>query len=498
MSSPNLQAPVDPVKATILTEAGEIPSPFQPQVNLIDTLTPLDWCLFFFVLFVTLSAVIYGEIKKKKSLDPKDEELNFLDLILMGRRLTLPMFVATLVATWYGGIFGVTRIAFEQGIYNFITQGVFWYLAYIIFAFFIVDKVSSYQALTLPDLIGKMFGPKSAFVSGVFNFFNVLPIAYAISLGVFIQSLFNLSLGPSMFLGIGLVVLYSMWGGLRAVVFSDLIQFSVMCSGVFLILILSTFHFGGFGFLKANLPSSYWNPTGTVGWETTLVWGFIALSTLVDPNFYQRCFAAQSVKTAKKGILISTLIWFGFDICTTFGAMYARAVIPEAAPESAYLTYAVQLLPSGIRGFVLAGILATILSTLDSYLFLAGTTMSYDLVPKKWKGKVILHHWGVIGVALLSVIMGLIFEGNIKAVWKTLGSYSAACLLLPVLYGYLFPNKIKDNQFVFSCLLGVIGVSIWRNITLTGFWANVDELYIGIILTSLGLIIYRPASTEKN
>jgi len=46
------------------------------------------------------------------------------------------LFVGTLVATWYGGIFGVTFIAFEKGLYNFLTQGVFWYIAYLIFACF--------------------------------------------------------------------------------------------------------------------------------------------------------------------------------------------------------------------------------------------------------------------------------------------------------------------------------------------------------------------------
>ena len=462
---------------------------FDPKASLIDTITTLDWVVFSLVLIITLTSVLYGQYRKNQSIADDDESASFLDILLMGRQLTLPMFVATLVATWYGGIFGVTRIAFEQGVYNFVTQGAFWYVAYILFAFFIVDKIADYHAVTLPDLMNKMFGKKASYLAGVFNFFNVMPIAYVISVGVFIKALFGLSLTLSMTVGVGIVILYSLWGGFRAVVFSDLVQFFVMCLGVFLILALSVGEFGGLAFLQANLPETHWNLTGTVGLGTTLVWGFIALSTLVDPNFYQRCFAAKSGKVAKKGILISTLVWFCFDICTTFGAMYARAVIPEAAPDQAYLTYAIQLLPSGIRGFVLAGILATILSTLDSYLFLAGTTLSFDLVPEKWKGKVMLHHLGVFSVGVISVVMGIVFEGNIKKVWKTLGSYSASCLLLPVLYGYLFPNKIKDGQFVFASLLGVVFTSYWRNASHKGFWANVDELYIGILATSVGLLI---------
>lgn len=463
---------------------------FNPSPDFLSLLSPTDWTFFAITLLATFLMVVYGQLKKKKVLDQNNEKESFLDLLIMGRRLTLPMFIATLVATWYGGIFGVTKIAFEKGIYNFITQGFFWYLAYLIFAFFLVKKISPYQAVTLPNLIGKMFGPKSSKVSAVFNFFNVLPIAYTISLGLFLQMLFGGSLTLWMLAGISVVIIYSTSGGFRAVVFSDLVQFFVMCSGVFFVLLFSIKSFGGLNFLLDSLPQKHFSPTGGEGLATTLVWGFIALSTLVDPNFYQRCFAANSDKTAKKGILISTGIWFLFDICTTFGAMYARAVIPEAESSQAYMIYALQVLPEGFRGLFLGGILATVLSTLDSYIFLAGTTIAYDLMPKRLQGKVTIHHLGIITVGVISFIMSIAFEGNIKSVWKTLGSYSASCLLLPVVYGHLFPGKIRDEQFVFSSLLGVITVTYWKNASLTGFYAQIDELYAGIVATSLGLIIF--------
>lgn len=468
---------------------------FLPKIDFWSFLSPLDIAIFALVLLATAASVIYGQYLKNRA--HQKEKESFLDLLILGRQLTLPMFVATLVATWYGGIFGVTEIAFNYGIYNFVTQGAFWYVAYIIFAFFIIKKISPYKAVTLPDLVEKMFGPRSAKLTGVFNFFNVLPVAYTISLGIFLQLLFGGSLMTNIAMGTGFVILYSMWGGFRAVVFSDIVQFFVMVTGVFLILLFSIKTFGGLSFLKENLPPTYFSLTGGVGIGTTLVWGFIALSTLVDPNFYQRCFAAVNDKAAKNGILVSTAVWFVFDICTTFGAMYAKAVIPMAESKHAYMTYALQVLPEGLRGFVLAGILATILSTMDSYLFLAGTTLSYDLAPKKWRGRVSIHHLGILTVGVISICVSYIFQGDIKTVWKTLGSFSASCLLLPVVYGHLFPGKIKDNQFVFACLLGVVSTAIWRNITRPAPFKDWDELYIGIIATSLGLIIYHLFSRKK-
>lgn len=402
----------------------------------------------------------------------------------MGRQLTLPLFVSTLVATWYGGIFGVTKIAFESGIYNFITQGVFWYIAYITFALFLVHRISRFQAVTLPELIGQMFGPKSAKISACFNFFNVLPIAYTISIGLLLQSLFGFHLNTAMLIGLSFVTVYSLFGGFRAVVFSDLVQFSVMCLSVLLVVVFAFTEFGGYDFLQAQLPASHFTLTGQHGIGATLVWGLIAISTLVDPNFYQRVFAARSPQIARRGILISTGVWIAFDLCTTLGAMYARAVLPEAESENAYLLFSSQILPSGFRGFFLAGIVATILSTIDSYLFIAGTTLSYDLLPNRMRS-ISKTKVGILLCAVIAYAMAVAFNGDIKAVWKTLGTYSSACLLFPVLFGYLRPGRISDYRFLSACLTAVLTTTYWR---LYSPWPIIDEIYIGILTTAIILL----------
>ena len=145
------------------------------------------------------------------------------------------------------------------------------------------------------------------------------------------------------------------------------------------LLVVSVFNFGGIDFLTANLDEHYFALKGNKSYLQMLVWGFIALSTLIDPAFYQRCFAAKDKQTAKKGILISCCVWIVFDLSTTFGAMYAKAVYPSLNPAKAYMFFAIDTLPSGLRGFFLAGVLATILSTMDSYFNIASTSLSYDL-----------------------------------------------------------------------------------------------------------------------
>lgn len=456
------------------------------HANLIDFLDWSDWTIFGLVLGATLASVLYGQsLKTRKSEDGKE---SVIELLLMGRKLTLPVFVATLVATWYGGIFGVTALTFEKGIYNLLTQGIFWYGTYLIFAFFLVDKIRSHNIMTIPDLAGQLFGPRAQRITAGLNFLNLLPIAYTISLGIFMHSLIGGSLFLNTVAGVALVTAWSIWGGFRAVVFSDIVQFFFMILSVVLVVVFAWAEYGNPMHLTEKLPATHFEWSGGESLPNLLIWGFIALSTLVDPNFYQRALAAESGKVAKKGIIISTVIWFLFDCCTTLGALYARAYLPDANPQDAYLQFSIQLVPHGVRGLIIAGILAIILSTLDAYLFNAATCISYDFFRLKEKFKIIHHHLALIFVAVISIFLGLHFEGNVVEVWKTLGSFSAACLLFPLLVGQWFPGRISDKNFSFSVILGCVGIVLWRVLNKKYSFSTLDEFYIGLLLTTIPLL----------
>ena len=446
---------------------------FQKLSTLLSTLDLFVFCL---ILFITLGFIIFGHLRRQTN----GEKETLLDLMLMGRKLTLPLFVATLVATWYGGIFGVSQIAFEYGIFNFITQGFFWYITYIIFAVFLLKKIRSSDAVTLPDLIHKSVGPQSAKLAAVMNILNLVPIVYTISLGLIINMVFGIEQTYAMAIGVSCVLMYSMIGGLRSVVYSDVFQFFVMFSSVILVLVLSYFTYGLDVF--KTLPDYYFQPMSKFTLLETLAWGLIALSTLVDPNFYQRAFAAKSLKVARNGIFISTCFWIIFDFSLTMGAIYARTQLASDASEYGYFTYALQLLPDGLRGFFLAGICATILSTLDSYLFLAATTLSYDLLPKKYNSKIASYYICIILISALSIFLATVFDGNIKSIWKTLGSLSSCTLLFPLLFNLSSKKKLKDHEFLIVCLAGGLSVIYWRLSGMKAFY-NLDEIYIGITVS---------------
>lgn len=460
---------------------------------MLEQLSLLDFIIFFSILALTFTAVVIGRSKKPAS------KRSVIDILLDGRRLTLPFFVATLVATWYGGIFGVTQIAYEDGIYNLITQGVFWYISYIIFAFFLVPKIRNSSAITLPEIARKRFGHRAEKVAAAFNILNIIPTTYVLSIGIFLDVLFGCGIIFGSIIGTAAVLCYSFIGGFRSVVLSDLIQFSVMVLSVFCVFAFSISTYGGWDFLKSNLPATHFNVTGGYPVNTLIMWGMIALSTLVDPNFYHRVFAAKTSSVARKGILLSICVWIPFDIATTAGGMYAAAVLPEAESMSAYVFYALDILPAGLKGFFLAGILATLFSTIDGYLFLAASTVSYDLQKKKsrffWSYRKNLVIFAIFAIFLAAIFSLEDYQGaqGIKYIWKTFGSYSAGCLLLPFLWTLLgYSKKFHEGYFLTSTIASAICISIWKYLQYK--WQNdyailsLEELYIGMICSAAIII----------
>ena len=103
------------------------------------------------------------------------------------------------------------------------------------------------------------------------------------------------------------------------------------------------------------------------GIHFTLAWFLIAIWTLVDPGFYQRCYAAIYERVAKYGILISILFWLIFDFMTITAGLYSRAIFPELEqPLMAYPVLAEVVLPKVAKGLLYIGMLATIMSTLNT------------------------------------------------------------------------------------------------------------------------------------
>lgn len=451
------------------------------QISLGREFQALDWGVFLGTLSLTFLSVLYGYLRKPHKVSFQTEKESWKDYILMGRQLTLPLFIATLVSTWYGGILGVTQIAFQYGIYNFIIQGVFWYVAYIFFALFLVKRVRKMNVVTFPELMSKFLGPGPAKFSAALVFFKTIPVTYGISIGVFLKLILGISFGSAVLMGLGFVLFYSLFGGFRSIVFSDLIQFTLMYIGVAAVALFSLAQFGGLGYLQEKLPASHFSLCGDFSISDTFVWFFIAASTTcLNPTFYQRCLAATSHKVAKRGIFISIFFWFCFDLCTTSIGLYAKAALPNATPLDASMIYCLQILPQGFKGLFLGAVLATILSTLDSFLFISSNVLSYDLKIVRLKSIRQSHILSTIITGMITYLIVMVYEGNVELIWRTLKGMFASCLFAPLVLSYLRPGSISTHSFFISCLGVIVSTLYWQAYKPL----SIDAFYIGIAVST--------------
>ncbi len=423
--------------------------------------------------FVILFTIGYFVKRKIKGLD---------DYFLAGRKLTLPIFVATLVSTWYGGLLGVGELSFQYGFVNWITQGFFWYLVYLFFAFFLANKIRKTNLYTLPDQLERFYDKKSRFLGAIFNFIMVTPAPYVLSLGLIFNLLFGWEIWISIIIVVIFMIFYTMRGGFLGVIYTDIIQFVLMMVGVALIIPLAVQTYGGFDFLTSALS----DPTPVLGYiDTTkhltltggqstlwiLVWGMIAFWTLADPSFYQRCYATRDDKIPKKGVLISIVFWFLFDICTTFTGIYAVAATKAGLLEvesatTSYLSIAGALLPPAILGLFLTGLIATVMSTADSFTFLGAMNISHDLYKNIFRKKasekqvIFMTKIGILISLGISIVLALFFD-SIVDMWYYIGTIGISALIVPILFGFFYKGKKSSLAAFFSMIAGSVTSLIW-------------------------------------
>jgi len=439
------------------------------------SLSPVDSLL----ILLYVAAIVYVGFRAARHQRAQTD-----DFLLAGRTLTLPMFVATLVSTWYGGILGVGEYSYRYGISNWVVFGVPYYLFALVFALLLAKKVRSTNLLTIPDKLEASYDRKTALLGGVLTVILATPAAYVLMLGILAQLIFGLDLTTSVVLTTVFTTVYLYRGGFRSDVWVNAVEFVLMFLGFAILLPFAFTRFGGFEFIASHVPPLHLTWHGGNSWQFIAVWFFIALWTLVDPAFHQRCYAAKDAPTAQRGILISILFWFCFDAMTSTAGLYARAALPNLRePLFAYPMLAEVTLPSVAKGLFYVGLLSTIMSTLSSLMFISAATIGNDLVGRmlspervasmqgqhnKPEGSQaasaaenaeetrarIINRWTKIGLLLsgvFSIALALMVPSVVR-IWYTIGTCVIPGLLVPLMASY-FPRLRISTTYAFPAMV---------------------------------------------
>jgi SSS family solute:Na+ symporter len=423
--------------------------------------------------------------------------------LLAGRSLTTPVFVMTLVSTWYGGILGVGEFSYLYGISNWVVQGVPYYLFAALFAFLLAGRIRASNLLTIPDKLHSAYDRKTGLLGAFLTFLLMTPAPYVLMLAILLQVVTGWSLLLCLLLGTTAATVYLWAGGFRSDVRTDIVEFFAMFVGFAVILPYAYGKFGGPEFVAAHVPPLHLRWDGGNGTQFVLVWFFIALWTLVDPTFHQRCYAARSGSVARNGILVSIFFWLVFDAMTATAGLYARAALPGLDhPTMAFPLLAEATLPPGAKGMFFVGMLATIMSTLNSLAFISATTLGRDILWRGARGRIkisetTLTRIGLLVSAPLSVVLALVIPSVVK-LWYVIGTTVVPGLLIPLVTAYFEPVRVSPRYAFAAMLLAWLTSLTWmlsgwsRGLVTTGYPLGIEPMYpgllVGVVVWGIGMV----------
>ena len=395
-------------------------------------LTALDYLaagLFIcFVLFLGLST--------------KLKENTMVQFLLAGRSLTLPVYVAAIVSSWYGGVLGIGEAITSFGVGTFTVLSIPYYFSALLYAFVFAKRIRHSKQISIPERLSLRFGPKTGFFGSLLIFLIAIPAAHLLMMATLIQFLTGWDIALCLFFSATLCSFFLYKGGM----FADARLSIMACVMTFI---------GFIGILAtclwthpltqtlSNIEKPLLSLDGGIGWTGIISFALLAVWTLVDPTFHQKAASASTEKISKQGLIISVTIWVIFDLMVLGIGIYGIALIPQplANPIALLPMMGDLYLPSGIKAIYLCGLIGTTLTAVVGYTLVSGSTFGKEIICQIWKKpeestKIFWSRIGIIVSSLIGITLALTMK-SVVALWFAWAGCIVGSILLPVCLSYL-------------------------------------------------------------
>jgi SSS family solute:Na+ symporter len=296
-----------------------------------------------------------------------------------------------------------------------------------------------------------------------------------------------------------IAVVYTALGGIKAVIYTDTVQWIILLSGLSLIGVPYALKaLGGWEAAKVFLSAEMLQ-LNNVKISTIINWAFSIIPIwFIGMTLYQRIFAAKSTKEAKRAWFIAGLFeypfmaFLGVFLGMLAKAAFASGIIPAAEMamadnESAMPLMLKHVLPIGALGLIMAAYFSAILSTADSCLMAASGNISRDLFNyKKSKNALKVVQWMTLVIGILAIIVALYIPSVLELMLLSYG-FMVSGLMAPVLGFLLFKNPSR-NAAISSMIAGSVTLLI---IQITGLqlpW-ELDAVVPALSLSLLVMLV---------
>jgi SSS family transporter len=459
------------------------------------TLAPLDFLLL--LGYALIVALIGWRAARNR---PQDTG----EFLLASRSIGWLPVALSIVATAASALtfIGVPGAGF-QGNLGYVQFGLGSLVARCLVAALLLPAFYAGRVTTVYELLGQRFGPLSH-ASGTLFFLVTRLLASSVRLlgvGIAISVVLQVPL-PAAVSGIALLaVLYTTLGGIRAVIWTDVVQFGLLVGAplVALWVIVGALP-GGLGQLwdlgqeagKFQVFDWSFDPTNANAFPAAFLGGLcLSLAAFgTDHDLVQRMLTCRSLRGSQRAIILTgifdfpmSFLFLGLGVALfvfyqVFPAPEVAALVAEGKPDYVFPHFIVAALPAGLRGLLLAALLAAAMSSLDSAMTALSSSAVVDLYRPLLRAgetnprqELWISRFLVIGFALALVTLALAFKRSENILWVGL----------------------KIGTFTYGSLLGVFLTAV------TGRrgtdWGNLVAMFSGLMVVAL-LYAYSPLAWE--
>ena len=470
-----------------------------------------------------LSIIFLVGLKTRKYIN------SFSDFMVANRNVSLSLGVVTMLGTELGLI--TVMYNAQTGINGLFSSFHIGFAAFIVTLFigltgFVVVELRSLKVKSIPEYYNLRFGAKTRIIGAILLCLGgILNMGLFLKVGaIFIQSIFGINPDGNflIFIMFGLLVLvliYTIFGGMVSVIVTDYIQYVVLSVG-FMFCIFYSIKTLGWNNIFYSLESmkdyeTIYNPIEKMGgayisWQVVL--GFV--SAVIWPTAITRVLSMENTHLVKK-----QYIWSSFSFLIRFiipcflGICSFVYFNGDVSNQSLALMpkYLSEILPVGILGIVVAGMLAAFMSTHDSYLLCWSTIITNDIVEplsgKKLSSdlKILISRIIILILGIYIFYWGMFYEGS-DAIWDYLGITGAIYFtgaISVVILGLYWP-KASSTGAILALLGGlssIVGLEPIRNL----IGINIDNpaiiglstLFFSMLLMIVGSYMFPDKNKEE-
>jgi SSS family solute:Na+ symporter len=436
----------------------------------------MDKLIFLLYLAIILSVAIYFRTKSKKFSDYTQIGSNFASSKIV--------FVAAIFTSSVGGgtTFGIPEKVYQGQIYYPLAL-ILVILVDLLIAKYLVARLKPFDAQTVGDILKIHYGKLGKMIGGISTILiSVGYMAVQMNVSAYILQFFmDIDHLMSILASYGIIILFNLIGGVRSIFANHVLQFIAIIVSIPVIFFLGINHIG----IDNLISYIKLNKTILPSFDSNLLIAVISFSIMsFHPTLIQRVAVSKNTQIVKSAIYIKSAIYFLLILFITFNGIFARMLEQDMVAWQALPYMINSIIPEGLKGLVIVGLMASVISTGDSELNISSLSLIRDIFVNLFQIKdnrliFILARLFILIFASLGVVMSLYFDNIIDIVIFAAGFW-APVVLVPAIFS-LYGIRVSQVYFFLSSILGLCSFLIWEIFFKAHY--NINSIIIGSLVS---------------